>query len=153
MRRRDKQITDRAEIESIIQKAAICRIALCVNNVPYIVPLNYGYKDNALYLHSAREGKKIDMLAKNSRVCFEIDTDHELVLCEDGCECSFKYKSVIGFGEAHIVNDPVEKKNALDVIMEHYTGKTSFNYGEKAINAVAVIKLEIESMTGKKSGY
>ncbi|NIS63380.1 MAG: pyridoxamine 5'-phosphate oxidase family protein [Proteobacteria bacterium] len=152
MRRKDKEIKDKNAITSIIKKATVCRIGLSENNVPYIVPLNFGYKDNCLYFHSAREGKKIDMIRSNNDVCFEMDTDSEIVKGEDACGWSMKYCSVIGFGKASFVEGVEGKREALDIIMEHYSGKLPFNYPDETVNNAAIIKVKIESMTGKKSG-
>lgn len=153
MRRKDKEIKDENTIESIIKRATVCRIGLSENNVPYIVPLIFGYKDNCLYFHSAREGKKIDMIGSNNGVCFEIDIDNEIVKGEEACGWSMKYYSVIGFGKAFLVEGFEEKREALDIIMEHYSGKLTFEYPEEAVNNAAIIKVKIERMTGKKSGY
>ncbi len=73
LRRRDKAINDRGLMEKILDTALVCRIAMCTDNIPYIVTMNFAYKDNCLYLHSAKSGRKIDILRKNPRVCFEID--------------------------------------------------------------------------------
>jgi nitroimidazol reductase NimA-like FMN-containing flavoprotein (pyridoxamine 5'-phosphate oxidase superfamily) len=62
MRKKDKEIKDKELMESILKRAIICRMGLSENNVPYIVPLNFGYKNNFLYFHSAKEGRKIDMI-------------------------------------------------------------------------------------------
>jgi nitroimidazol reductase NimA-like FMN-containing flavoprotein (pyridoxamine 5'-phosphate oxidase superfamily) len=62
------------------------------------------------------------------------------------------YRSVIGFGQASFVEDLEEKRKGLDAIMQHYAGR-SFEYVEPAIENTVIIKVEIESMTGKKSGY
>ena len=140
-------------MESIIRRAPVCRIGLSEDNIPYVVPLNFGYKDNFLYFHSAKEGKKIDMIRKNNHICFEVDIEHEPVQGEDPCDWSMKYRSVIGFGKAFLVEDHGEKRRALDIISEHYTGKQSFEYPENSVNNLAIIKVKIESMTGKKSGY
>ena len=78
MRRKEKEIKDRKEIISILQKAKICRIGLSENNKPYIVPMNFGYKEGCLYFHCANEGRKIGIIKKNNNVCFEIDTDHKI---------------------------------------------------------------------------
>ena len=153
MRKKEREIRDKSGIESIIKRATVCRIALSEDNVPYVVPLNFGYKDNFLYFHSAKEGRKIDMIRKNNTVCFEIDIDSKLIEAERPCDWSTEYYSIIGFGEAFLVEDLEEKREALDIIMEHYSGKSSFEYPEKIINNLAVIKVRIESMTGKKSGY
>jgi len=152
MRRKEKEILDREEIESIIKKADVCRLGLSDNNIPYIVPLNFGYKENCLYFHTAKVGKKMDMIKTNNMVCFELDIDHEVVRAENPCDWNMKFQSIIGYGKAFVLTDAEEKRQALDVIIEHYSGQTD-EYAEKLVNRLAVIKVEIESMTGKKSGY
>ena len=152
MRRKEKEILDREEIESILKKADVCRLGLADNNIPYIVPLNFGYRDSCLYFHTPRVGKKIDMIKSNNRVCFELDIDHEVVKAENPCDWAMKYRSVVGYGKAFVLTDAEEKRRALDVIIEHYSGQTG-EYAQKLLDRLAVIKVEIESMTGKKSGY
>jgi len=152
MRREDKEIRDKDEIESIVQRAIVCRVAFSENDVPYIVPVNFGIEDDCLYFHSAPEGKKIEIIKQNNNVCFELDIDHEVVRAETPCNWAMKYRSVIGFGKAFLVRDVEEKRKALNTIVEHYSGKPS-DYPESAISNVAIIKVEIESMTGRKSGY
>ena len=92
------------------------------------------------------------MLKKNNMVCFAFDVDHEVVMHEDACKWGMKYRSVIGFGKASFVEDIQEKKEGLNAIMEHYSGGT-YDYPEAAVNNTLVIKVAIESLTGKKSGY
>ncbi|MBC8471645.1 MAG: pyridoxamine 5'-phosphate oxidase family protein [Planctomycetes bacterium] len=152
MRRKDQEITDIASIEDIIRKGQVCRLALSENGRPYIVPLCFGYKDNNLYFHSAREGKKLDILRKNNNVCFEIDIDHELVKGKKACNCSMKYRSVIGFGKAELIEDIEPKRRAFNIIMQNYF-EGFFKYPEESIQNTVIIKVEIESMTGKKLGY
>jgi len=152
MRRKEKEITDRAVIESIVLRSSVCRLALSEDNRPYIVPLCFGYKDNTLYFHSAREGKKLDILRKNTNVCFEFDIDHKIVEAEKACKWGMEYQSVIGYGNASVINDPESKRRAFNIIMQHYSG-SSFTYAEAALKNTVIIKVEIESMRGKKSGY
>lgn len=152
MRRKDWEINDIAVIEGIIRKGQVCRLALSENGLPYIVPLCFGYKNNNLFFHTAREGKKLDILRKNNNVCFEIDTDQELLKGKKACDCSMKYRSVIGFGKAELIEDIESKRKALDIIMQNYL-EGSFEYPEESIQNTVIIRVEIESMTGKKSGY
>jgi len=152
MRRKDKQINDIDVIEDILSRATVCRLGLCEANQPYVVPLCFGYKDNSLYFHCVEQGKKLDILRKNNNVCFEVDINHELVKADEACNCGMKYKSVIGFGKAIFIEDVESKCKALDVIMQQYS-ETSFEYPEEAIKNTVVIKVEIESMTGKQSGF
>jgi len=152
LRRKEKEIRDKKEIEEIIGRALVCRIAVSDNNNPYVFPVCFGYKDNCLYLHSAPEGRKIEILKKNNKVCFAIDIDTELVESDRGCDWGIKYLSVIGFGRALFVEKPDEEKEALSIIMKHYSDK-DYQFPENSLKKVKIIKIEIESMTGKKSGY
>jgi len=151
MRRKDKQINDIAAIEDILSRATVCRLGLCDGGRPYVVPLCFGYKENALYFHCAMEGKKLEILRKNENVCFEVDIERELIKGEAACEWGMKYKSVIGFGKAVFVEDAESKRKALDIIMQNYSEGT-FEYPANAIKNIVVIKVKIESMTGKQSG-
>jgi nitroimidazol reductase NimA-like FMN-containing flavoprotein (pyridoxamine 5'-phosphate oxidase superfamily) len=145
---------DRNIIESIIRRASVCRIALSDDGQPYVVPVCFGYADNTLYFHSASSGKKLDILERNNAVCLEFDVDHEIVRSEDACKWSFNYRSVIGFGRAFFVKDLEEKKKALDLIVAHYDyGGRPAEYPEATLRRTAVVRVEIQSMTGKISGY
>ena len=151
MRRKDKEITDTAFLEEILSKAMVCRLGLCEGNQPYVVPLCFGYKDNALYFHCAEQGKKLDILRKNGNVCFEVDIDQQVLKADQPCNWGIKYKSVIGFGKAVFIKDAELKAKALDIIMQQFS-KGTFEISEEAIKNTAVVKIKIESMTGKKSG-
>ncbi len=150
MRRKDKQINDITAIEDILSRATVCRLGLCENNQPYVVPLSFGYKDNTLYFHCAGQGKKLDILRKNNNVCFEIDIDCEIIKADQACDWGMKYKSVIGFGKAVFVEDAESKREALNIIVQNYS-EGVFDYSEEDVKKTVIIKVEIESMTGKKS--
>ena len=115
-----------------------------------MLPLCFGYQNRTLYFHSALEGKKIDILKKNNRICFEFDVNSEIIKAEKACKWGMKYQSVIGFGKAVLVENIAEKKKALNIIMNHYSDR-DFQFTDKAIKKIAVIKIEIEGMTGKHS--
>jgi len=151
MRRKDKEITDRARIESIIRRSKVCRLAMVDENRPYMVPLCFGYKDNFLYFHSARNGKKIDVLEKNDAVCFEFDVDSEPIKADNACEWGMKYESVIGFGTASFIDDLEAKREAMDIIVQQYLDGT-YTYSDAKLNNICIIKVEIIHMTGKQSG-
>ena len=150
MRRKEKEISDWSEIEAIIKKALVCRLAMADKNGPYIVPLCFGFRDNTLYFHSAVRGKKIDILRENPRVCFEFDGDCDIRSDEKACEFSMRYSSVIGFGTAAFVEEPRAMRDALDVIMAQYSDG-EFDYTELALKKIAVFKVDIDGMTGKAS--
>ena len=153
MRRNEREIKDRQEIEAIIQRAEVCRVGFSENNTPYIVPMNFGYKDNCLYFHCAAEGRKLDIIRRNNTVCFEIDIDYELVKSPDKiCSWGAKYRSVMGSGKAFIIGDTKEKSDALNIITRHYGAGTHDFSGEET-EKINIIKVLIENMTGKKTGY
>ena len=114
---------DRKIIDAIIKEAEVCRLGMVDGDTPYIVPLCFGYKDNTLYFHSATEGKKLDILKNNSNVCVEFDVNQELTSTYHPCKSTMKYRSVIGFGKASLVENPEEKQNALTVIFNHYSSE------------------------------
>jgi nitroimidazol reductase NimA-like FMN-containing flavoprotein (pyridoxamine 5'-phosphate oxidase superfamily) len=151
MRRKDKEITARSEIESIIRGSTVCRLAMVDGNRPYIVPLCFGYKDNALYFHSAAKGQKIDILGRNNKVCFEFDIDSEPIKSDKACDWGMTYKSVVGFGEVFFIEDLESKQRALDIVMQQYSGQT-FEYPEPKLKNTVVFKVAIMRMTGKRSG-
>jgi nitroimidazol reductase NimA-like FMN-containing flavoprotein (pyridoxamine 5'-phosphate oxidase superfamily) len=149
MRRKDREIVDQAAIRAVMEEAQVCRIGLSDDGMPYVVPMNFGLGINCIYLHCAREGRKIDVIRKNNRVCFEMDILHEVRREALRCGCSARFDSVIGFGRAVIVEDSSEKQHALDRIMEHYGAKGPSPYAEEQFAKTAAIRIDIESMTCK----
>jgi nitroimidazol reductase NimA-like FMN-containing flavoprotein (pyridoxamine 5'-phosphate oxidase superfamily) len=154
MRRSEKEITDKKEIEQVIESADVCRVAFADNNVPYIVAMNFGYSRSGspvLYFHCAYEGKKIDLIKKNNYVCFAMDTDHELYGGSRACDFGMRYRSVVGWGRISIVSGENDKIKGLDHIMSHYAAGGKHEYDQSALDRMLVLKLEISHMTGKKS--
>ncbi len=152
MRKKEYEITDPAEIEGILREALICRLAMTDGQVPYVVPLNFGYRERALYFHTGRAGKKIDILKKNPVVCFEADIDAELMPSDTACGYSMRYRSVIGTGRAEFLDDRDMKRNALDIIMGHYSDRENPEYREDSFDRACIIRVKIGAMTGRKSG-
>lgn len=151
MRREDKAITAQTAIAEIIRQCLVCRLALCQNNRPYIVPVSFGYHENTIYFHSATSGKKIDMLAANSSVCFEFES--EVMVKQSAstpCDWSFAFKSVIGFGNAEELAKDQDKVFGLSQIMAQYSDK-KWDLGNIPLNNLKVYKIIIESMTAKQS--
>ena len=153
MRQTKREITDLIQIEAVIQKAEVCRLALWDDGYPYIVPLNFGYADRTLYFHCALEGKKIELIRENSRAGFELESVAQIVPhAQNACAWSAKYQSVIGRGTVAVLDRPEEKRRALDVIMAHYTGeKRSWEFPDEHLGKMLALRLDIETMTGKQS--
>jgi nitroimidazol reductase NimA-like FMN-containing flavoprotein (pyridoxamine 5'-phosphate oxidase superfamily) len=153
MRKKDREIKDREEIEEILYSNKVCRIALSDDDKPYIIPMNYGYKGNKIFLHSAVEGKKIDIIKKNNKVCFEITDSVEELPAEKACDFSTKYRCVIGFGIIKIVDDLDREKEALQILMKQHTGENDWQFPDEIVVKTTILEIEIESITGKKSGF
>lgn len=152
MRRKEREITATADIEAVISRCDVCRIAFSDDNAPYIVTMNFGYSggtEKILYFHSAGEGRKISMIGRNNYVCFEMDTDHSLVTGAETCDFTMKYSSVVGWGRIYIITDEKEKEAGMNSIMHHYTNQQEFIYFKDVFERTTVLKLVIETMTGK----
>ena len=152
MRRKDKEITDRPAIEAILQRNNICRLALFDEGYPYIVPLCYGYENGCLYFHGFAGGTKLDLIARNPHVTFEVEEGLEVVTDPDPCEWSLKYRSVIGRGVAEILEAVAEKRAGLDVVVKAFAGRT-LEFPEQAMRAVTVVRIRVEELTGRRSVY
>ncbi len=151
MRRKDKEIKDPKIIQDILKGNTVCRIALSDRDEPYIVPMNYGYDGEYIYLHCAPEGQKMDILKKNNRICIEITDSIELKSAEKACSFSTKYRSVIGFGSVEEISGQTDKKAGLEVIMQQQTGKRGWSFADKDIKNIAVLKISIDTVSGKES--
>lgn len=152
---KNRKITFEPEIEKIIRKCRFCSLAMVdLEGKPYVLHMNFGFKDKVLYLHAAPEGKKIDILNKNPQVCVAFSTDHLLRWqnIEVACSYSMKYRSVLLYGKVEFVEDLKEKEDALNIIMHQYTQEV-YRYSEPAIRNVCVFKVKAEKLEGRAFGY
>ena len=152
MTKRERQVTDENQIRHILDAAKVLRLGLAVDNEPYVVPMNYGYTlENGklvLYLHSAVQGKKLDMMRANPKVFFELDCDLAPFEGEKPCQYGLVYSSVMGRGTAAIVEDTAGKIEAMKLLMKTQTGK-DFEFNEKLVSIVAVIRIDVAEYTAK----
>lgn len=151
MRRTDKEITDRAHIDAIIRDSLVCRLALAKDNVPYLVPVSFGYDGRAIFFHTAATGKKIEHFLANPQVCFEFERNVTLRRHpEIACKWSMNYECVVGFGTIAEITDPAEKETGLNAIMEFYSG-TRWPFDPREVAGVRVWRIDIASLTAKQS--
>ena len=154
MPKKKRVITNVSEKEEIINNCDCCYVGMVdENNNPYVVPFNFGYRENTIYLHSAPEGKKISILKKNSQVCIAFSTAHKLNFQSENMACSYSmfYKSVLCYGNIEFIENYELKVEAMNIIMKQYTGK-EFGFSVPSINGVLVYKVVIDEMTGKEFG-
>ena len=151
MRRSNKQIASREEIDAVLSKAEVLHLAMCQDNQPYVVPLNFGYDGEHIFFHTAQKGLKAEIIKQNPKVCFEAYI--KLQINEDPAACKWEtdFESVVGFGTAVYLEDEAEKVKGLNAIMKQYDPGVSYTYEAGPLKKVAVVKVEISSMTGKRS--
>lgn len=152
MRRFDKLINDPQIIEKILNESSICRIGFSIDGKAHIVPVNFGYHDNKLFIHSAPGGNKIDFIKMNDRICFEMELDHEIITGKAACDWTTKYRSVIGYGNISIIGDRSQKMEGLNIIMSKYGGPATNTYSERSLEKMVLLVIEIDTLTGKQSG-
>ena len=156
MRRKEKEIQNRQVVEELLHGAQVCRIGLApgagetdMDGYPYVVPVHFVYSEGRILIHSAREGRKIDMLQKNGKVCVEIDEYLGLIPAETACNYGSRYRSLIAFGRAQVVEAEEGKRRALRLLMEKYTGR-SFGFSSKDVGSVEIIEIELDEIAGKQ---
>jgi nitroimidazol reductase NimA-like FMN-containing flavoprotein (pyridoxamine 5'-phosphate oxidase superfamily) len=154
VRRKDREIASIDGILGILGANKVCRLGLCLDGKPYVIPLNYGfgYVDGKLsiYFHSAKTGLKIDMIEKSPSACFEIDCSHKLIEGEEACSYGFAYESVIAFGKARLCLDRESKAYGLGKLMENQAPEAPSTYPDSQLDKVAVIVLEVDEVSGKR---
>ena len=151
MRRKDREISNADQIEAILNDGLVCHLGMFDGELPYVVPLNYGYQDGYLYFHSAGEGRKVDIIRSSGYVCFQIETDLKLVKAERASGWSMKYRSVMGYGHIEELSSDEERLKALLIIMKHYSGSSEWELSAEELRNVLVLRLRVEEITGKKS--
>ena len=152
MTKRERQITDPAQIRAMLDSAKVLHLGLTDGQMPYVVPMNYGYTmENGkpvFYLHSALRGKKLDLIRKNPNVFVSLECDLQPFAGKVACQYGLAYSSVMGAGKAVIVEDVEEKKKAMSLLMRTQTGK-DFTFEDRLVSIVAVIRIDVEEYTAK----
>ena len=150
MRRKDREITGRENIEPILRACKTCRVAMSAEGMPYVIPLNFGYTWDesglTLYFHSGLKGKKIDALRKDPRVCFELDTEDGLT-GEGDLACRYSFA---GYGSVQFAQDNEEKRHGFDIIMQHQTGRGGWTYTDAALSVAEVFWVRADSFEASR---
>jgi uncharacterized protein len=152
---KNRKITYKPELDAIIGKCESCNLAMTdEEGKPYVVPMNFGYDGNSIYLHSSRNGRKIDILGTRPAVCISFSTDHSLRWVNEEVACSWgmKYRSVLAFGTVEFIDDYDEKVSALKIIMKQYSEK-EFTFNAPAVNDVLVFRVKVDRLEGRVYGY
>lgn len=153
MRRREREVTDETMIRDVLDRAKYLHLGMSDDGQPYVVPMNYGYRlqDGVLtiYLHGAVEGYKYEVLKKNPRISFTLECDTQPFEGRLACQYGMTYFCIMGKGTAVLVDDIKEKEEALSLLMKTQTGG-AFEFDEKMVSIVNVIRLDITEFTAKR---
>ena len=151
MRKTNQEIKDHSITEEILASSIICRIAMTDGNRPYLLPFNYGYKNKCIYIHSALEGKKLDVLRLNNSVCFEIDHKVQIIEDKKACKWTTVYRSVVGYGTVDILEGLEEKEKGLKIIMSQHGAAEQTDFEPSNIDRMLILKLKISELSTKQS--
>jgi nitroimidazol reductase NimA-like FMN-containing flavoprotein (pyridoxamine 5'-phosphate oxidase superfamily) len=152
---RARAISENHDFVDIIQRCQWCHLAMTdLDGKPYVIPMNFGFRDGVIYLHGAQHGKKIDILKQHPSVCINFTTDHVLRYQNEkvACSWSMKYRSVLCYGKAEFITDPEEKIAALNIIMAHYA-PGEFKFNPPSIREVNVFPVKVDRFEGRIYGY
>jgi nitroimidazol reductase NimA-like FMN-containing flavoprotein (pyridoxamine 5'-phosphate oxidase superfamily) len=153
LRRKEKAIETQEEMVAIFESVEYITIAMCLDSEPYLATLSHGYdrKRNCLYFHCAQEGKKVDILKQNNVVWGQALLDKGYVQGS----CDHLFATTQFRGKVTFVDDLAEKKHALEVMIEGLEGEPgkvkATQLTEETINGVAIGRIDIDYMSGKKA--
>ena len=150
MQRSEKEIVHRSEIDAVIDRCLICHLALAADDAPYVIPVCFGYDGRHLYVHTAPEGRKIDLIRRNPQVAFAMETDLRLLEAPTPCKWSFAFESVAGQGRIEELDDPIEKASALHHIVRHYARERHMPLVSPG-PGLRIWRIHIEAISGKRS--
>ncbi len=158
MRRKDRAITDFNEILAVMRRCDVCHVAFFDADYPYVVPMNFGmWVDGnqriVLYFHGASSGKKHDLIRKNNKVGFVMETTHGIVTgrAVGECECTMEFESVMGTGTIEYV-EAAQKIDALRAILKQYNVSEGDNYHfhDEVAPRTALLRLSVHDLSAKR---
>jgi nitroimidazol reductase NimA-like FMN-containing flavoprotein (pyridoxamine 5'-phosphate oxidase superfamily) len=152
MRRKAREIADPTQIDNVLRQEKLMHLAMSQNDVPFLVPVYFGWDGKALYFHSANAGSKIEILQANPEVCFEVSSVTGFVEAPEACDFEAQHRTVIGFGRAAFITNEAEKTRALDLIVARFTDQR-FEYPKENLAKTFVIRIDVHAMKGKQHAY
>ena len=152
MRRKDREVTNREDILRIVNDAKYLHLALFDGEYPYIVSMHYGFVDSdpiVFYMHSAKEGHKIDLIKSNCNAAITLECNVILQESSNACSYTSTFSSIFAKGKVFLVEDNEEKKKALELIMKNQSGK-HFDIKDNMASSVAIIKFVATELSAKE---
>ena len=155
MRLAKREIQEKKRLMEILEQAKVLRIGTMDQDGIYIVPVNYGYsweegKPLRFYIHSAKEGRKVQAFAAREDVGFELDLEQGVIRGTYTCSYSYAYRSIMGTGKIRKVTDPAEKEHGLRLLMNHMEPGAKIDFSPEVLERTAVFCIEVKEFTGKQ---
>jgi len=146
-------IKDKSKIEDAIRKCKICHVAMSLDNMPYVLPMNFALNGNAVILHSAQSGRMWDTLTQNPKVCINWTYGDELAWQDVRVGCSYRFKSVsvVAEGTVEFIDSYSEKDNCLKLLMGQYSDR-QFKFNPPAVKNVGIMKVHIDNISAREFG-
>lgn len=146
MRRHEKAISDLGYIETVLKDAPVGVLSLCDGGEPYSIPVNFYYEHGKIFIHCAKEGRKVDILRENPQVCFLVV--HPVEVEETECGGAMNYESILCLGAATF-SETSTYEDLSKIGAKYYECST---VTEEDCQKTAMIRIEIERVSAKK-GY
>ncbi len=153
LRRSDKELKDPEEIENVLSKVRIMTVACCMEDEPYLFTVDFAWDPQArnLWFHCATEGRKMDILKANPRVCVTMVEDRGYIQGE----CDHAYRSLLMEGKAQMVTDLSEKRRGLELLVRKHEPEPEsvlarFAPSDEAVRKVGIMRISVETITGKQ---
>jgi hypothetical protein len=137
-------------MEDILRRASVCHLGTYDGGYPYVTPFNYLYAKGAIAIHLSREGKAFRNMSNHKRVCIEVTEPGKIIKADSACKTSMEYWSIIGFGEAKIVEERMAKKMWLERMLDKYRPDRKYSpMQDQDVDKVAVAIIRLNALTGK----
>ena len=149
LRRKDREQTEEFAWQVADAAPFACLGLVTPEGEPYQVPISPAREGNCFYFHCALEGKKLDCLTANPKVCLSFVTGVEPI----PEQYTTRYQSALVFGTAYPVTQEEEKRLALKRICQRYAASAMDGYQEEAnrlLSRTGIWKIQVESITGKE---
>ncbi len=150
MRKKERAMIPEECLE-FLKAEEVGRLGLTDGKTRYIVPVNFVLYNGRIYIHSAKEGLKIDLIKHDNRVCFEVDKFYGLKRADAACDFAAMYKSVIVFGRVRFIDSEKWKFEVLTQLMNKYAGKNYPEIDKSETRKTTILEISLDKITGKEA--
>ncbi len=148
----ERSVDDRAALHAILDEALVCHVGLVDERGPVVIPTTFGRAGDTLYLHGSPASQLLRAAKGGIPVCVTVTLLDGLVLARSVMHHSMNYRSAVVFGRARVVDDPHEKRRALDTVVEHVVpgrGADAREPNERELAGTLVLALGLEEASVK----